>query len=159
MIIGIVAVSRNFAIGKAGKLPWHYSADLRFFKETTLGNTVLMGSRTWESIGRELPGRMNVILTRSGNVEAPGEIMKLASVDEAVQLAGLLNGDVYVIGGAKTFGAFADKIDKWIVSEIPVEVDDADVYLPRTTFERFTVEESREIGDGIVVRTMKRIPD
>ena len=53
MIIGIVAISRNFAIGKGGKLPWHYPADLRFFKETTIGNTVVMGANTWRAIGRQ----------------------------------------------------------------------------------------------------------
>ncbi len=155
-IIGIVAISRNYAIGKGGQLPWHFSADLRFFKETTLGNAVVMGTNTWRSIGRPLPGRMNVILTLSGDVDASGEIMKLANVDEAVQLAELLNRDVYVIGGAKTFEAFRDVIEKWIVSEIPVDVEDADVFLPKETFEGFTTEVSKEIGDGIVVRTMLR---
>lgn len=155
-IIGIVAVSRNYAIGKGGKLPWHFSADLRFFKETTLGSAVLMGSNTWRSIGRELPGRMNVIFTRSGDVDAGGEIMKLAEVDEVVQLAGLLNRDVYVIGGAKTFAAFKEVIEKWIVSEIPVDVDNADIFLPRETFDGFTTESTRDIGDGIIVKTMRR---
>src|SRR5262252_7598733 len=57
-IIGIVAVDRNFAIGKGGSLPWHYSADLKFFKQTTLGNAVVMGRRTWQSLKKPLPDRL-----------------------------------------------------------------------------------------------------
>jgi len=66
VIIGIVAIAKNYAIGKDGKLPWHYSSDLKFFKETTAGNAVVMGSNTWRSIGKPLPNRLNVILSRSG---------------------------------------------------------------------------------------------
>ncbi|HCA57471.1 MAG TPA: dihydrofolate reductase, partial [Blastocatellia bacterium] len=68
-LIGIVAIAENFAIGKGGKLPWHYPADLKFFKETTTGNAVVMGRTTWDSIGRPLPNRLNIVLSRSGSIE------------------------------------------------------------------------------------------
>ncbi len=65
MIIGIVAVAKNFAIGKDGKLPWHYSADLKFFKETTLNHAIVMGFNTWNSIGKPLPKRLNIVLSQN----------------------------------------------------------------------------------------------
>ena len=60
MIIGIVAVDRNLAIGKGGRLPWHYSADMKFFKETTIGNAVVMGRHTWLTLKGPLPDRQNI---------------------------------------------------------------------------------------------------
>ncbi|HSK71207.1 MAG TPA: dihydrofolate reductase, partial [Pyrinomonadaceae bacterium] len=68
-IIGIVAIAQNYAIGRGGKLPWHYSADLKFFKETTLNNAVVMGFNTWKSIGKPLPKRLNIVLSRSAEIE------------------------------------------------------------------------------------------
>ncbi len=156
MIIGIVAISRNFAIGKGGKLPWHYPADLKFFKETTIGNTVVMGANTWRAIGRELPDRFNVILTNSGEVEAPPEIMKLSSVEEVIKLSSLLNGNVYIIGGAKTYEAFADVIEEWIVTEVPADIEGADAFL-KEDFSGFRVSSTKELEGGLVVKTMQRV--
>src|SRR5438309_8483363 len=115
-IIGIVAISKNYAIGRGGKLPWHYSADLKFFKETTTGHAVVMGANTWRSIGKPLPDRLNVVLSRSGDIDAPPEVMKLGSTDEVVELSKLLVKDVFIIGGATVYREFADVIDRWIVT-------------------------------------------
>src|SRR5882762_4648223 len=112
MIIGIVAISKNSAIGKDGKLPWHHSADLKFFKETTTGNAVMMGSNTWRSIGKPLSNRLNIVLSRSGNMDVPPDVMKLSNVEEVIEISKYLNRDVFIIGGAKTYEAFADLIDK-----------------------------------------------
>src|ERR1700733_6821450 len=68
-IIAIVAVDKNLAIGKDGKPAWHYSADLKFFKETTTGNAIVMGYTTYVSIGRPLPNRINIVLSRTKNIE------------------------------------------------------------------------------------------
>jgi dihydrofolate reductase len=156
MIIGIVAISKNFAIGRGGKLPWHYSADLKFFKETTMGGAVVMGSRTWESIGRPLPGRLNVVLSRSGRVETPPQVMKLRSKEEVVELAKYLNRDVFIIGGAATYAEFADVIERWVVTEIPETIDDADTFMPRDLLDGFTETEKKELGDGLRVRVFQR---
>ena len=64
MIIGIAAVDRKGAIGKGGKLPWHYSADMKFFRETTTGHAVVMGRKTWFTIGKPLKNRLNIVLSR-----------------------------------------------------------------------------------------------
>lgn len=155
-LIGIIAISRNFAIGRDGKLPWHYSADLQFFKKTTTGNAVVMGSNTWRSIGKPLPGRLNIVLSRTGNVDTPGEVMRLSDAQEVVELAKYLNRDVFIIGGAKTYFEFADLIDKWIVTEIPVEVADADTFMPRDFLDDFEISSLHELGDELTVKIFQR---
>lgn len=156
MIIGIVAIDRNFAIGRDGKLPWHYAADLKHFKATTKGNAVVMGANTWRSIGKPLPDRLNVVLSRVSDLDLPAEVMKLASWDEIVNLAEFVNKDIYVIGGAKTYASLADVIDRWIVTEIPIEVEDADAFMPRDFLDDFAIEKTRDLGDGLTVRYLRR---
>ena len=156
MIIGIIAISRNFAIGRGGKLPWHYSADLKFFKATTTGNAIVMGANTWRSIGKPLPDRLNIVLSRSGNVDTPPEVMKLADVDEVIDLSKYLNRDVYIIGGAAVYASFADVMDRWLVTDIPLDVPDADTFMPRDFLADFELHETKDLGDGLTVRVMHR---
>ena len=156
MIIGIIAISRNFAIGKGGKLPWHFPADLRFFKETTMGNAVVMGSNTWHSIGRPLPGRLNVVLSRLGDVPTRSDVMRLNNTDEVIALSGLLNRDTYIIGGAKTFQNFTDVIERWVVTEVPVTVDDDDTFMPENFLNEFDLLETKEIENNLKVKFLQR---
>jgi dihydrofolate reductase len=156
MIIGIVAIAKNFAIGKNGKLPWHHSADLKFFKQTTTGNAVVMGSNTWRAIGKPLPDRLNVVLSRTGKVDTPPDIMKLEDATEVVDLANYLTRDVYIIGGAKTYEAFADNIVKWIVTMVPDEVEGADTFMPEDFLEGFELDEKKDLGDGLIVKILHR---
>ena len=156
MIIGIVAISKNNAIGKGGRLPWHYPADLKFFKETTMGNAVVMGANTWRSIGKPLPGRLNIVLSRAGNIVLYSDVMRLGSKDEVVTLSQYLNGDIFIIGGAKTYEAFADVIDKWIVTRVPMEVADADTFMPNNFLNGFTKVESKELDDGLCIEILQR---
>ena len=155
-IIGIVAIADNFAIGKDGKLPWHHSADLKFFKKTTTGHAIVMGSNTWRSIGKPLPDRLNIVLSRSGTVETPAQVMRLNTTDEVVDLSKLLTKDIFIIGGAKTFSEFAHLIDQWIVTEVPDEVKDADTFLPPGIFDGFFVERTVDLGDGLTVKYLRR---
>ena len=157
MIIGIVAISTNYAIGKDGKLPWHYSADLKFFKETTTGNAVVMGANTWGSIGRPLPNRLNIVLSRSGNVDTPPTVLKLSSKAEVVELAKYLDRDLYIIGGAHTYTRFADVIDQWLVTFVPVEVEDADTFIPQDFLAGFETEKTDDLGDGLITKTLRRV--
>jgi len=156
MIIGIVAISKNFAIGKDGKLPWHYPADLKFFKETTTGNAIVMGSNTWRSIGKALPYRLNVVLSRTGEVETPAAVMKLSSEDEVVELAKYLNKDVFIIGGAKTFADFAGVIDKWIVTEVPLTIEGADTFMPANFLDDFELQGTFGLGEELEVKILHR---
>ena len=94
----IVARSRNGIIGKEGKLPWHLPEDLKFFKQTTMGRPVIMGRHTWESIGRPLPGRQNIVLTQDPAYKAEGATV-VSSLDEALKHFGP-DDIVFIIGGA-----------------------------------------------------------
>jgi dihydrofolate reductase len=152
MLIGIVAVARNFAIGKDGKLPWHYPADLKFFKETTVGNAVVMGFHTWKSIGKPLPKRLNIVLSRSANLENPSGVLLLRSKAEVLALAQYLKGDLFIIGGARTYEEFADVIEKWLVTEIPVRVEDADTFMPENFLDGFEADKTIELENDLRVK-------
>lgn len=156
MIIGIVAIAENYAIGRGGKLPWHYSADLLFFKKTTTGNAVVMGAGTWRSIGKALPNRLNIVLSRSGNVETPLEVVRLSSRQAIIEISKHAKGDVFIIGGAKTYAEFADVIDKWIVTEIPMTVEDADTFMPAGFLDDFELQGIFELGDDLRVKILHR---
>lgn len=100
-IAAIVALSENRAIGIDNKLPWHLPADLRHFKEVTLGKPIIMGRKTYESIGRPLPGRKNIIVTRDKTFSAAGcDIVH--SLSDAIQAASDAE-EIFIIGGAQLF--------------------------------------------------------
>lgn len=156
MIIGIVAIAKNGAIGKGGKLPWHYSADLKFFRETTTGQAVVMGTKTWRSIGKPLPQRQNIVLSRSGRIEVPDGVMLFNDKKLAVDASKNLGVDLYVIGGAEIFKAFADEIDRWIVTVIPQTIEDADTFMSPDFLGDFDLTENRDLGDGLLVKFYDR---
>jgi dihydrofolate reductase len=156
MIIGIVAVSSNLAIGKNGKLPWHYSSDLKHFKRTTVGNAVVMGATTWREIGKPLPSRLNIILSRSRQIENSAGAVVVGSKPEITAMANYFRCDTFITGGAKTFDLFADDIEKWIVTEIPVVVEDADTFMPEAFLNGFQVTSSDQLEDGLTVRIYER---
>ena len=156
MIIGIVAVAQNYAIGKDGKLPWHYSSDLKFFKRTTIGNAIVMGSTTWRGLGKPLPSRLNIVVSRSPDIETAAATVVLRNREDVTAIANYLRCDTFIIGGAKTFASFADVIEKWFVTEIPLTVDDADVFMPGDFLDGFTPTAEEDLGDGLKVRTFLR---
>lgn len=155
-IIGIVAIAKNYAIGRGGKLPWHYPADLKFFKETTTGNAVAMGANTWKSIGRPLPNRTNIVLTHSGNVVTPPEVLRFRGKDELLEFADSYGRNIFIIGGAQVYAAMADVINKWLVTEIPVTVEDADTFMPKDFLNGFEEVQTKDLGDGLRVRILRR---
>ena len=155
-IIGIVAVDRNLAIGKGGTLPWHYSADLKFFKQTTVGNAVVMGSRTWQSLKKPLPDRMNVVLTSKPDNHAVDSVARLPTVKSVVTLAKTLTTDLFVIGGAQTYEAFLPHIDQWIVTEIPLSVEQADTFVPANFLDGFELCEVRQLDEELRVKFYER---
>ncbi len=155
-IIGIVAVAQNNAIGKDGKLPWHYPADLKHFKETTIRHAVVMGMNTWRSFGKPLPNRLNIVLSRSAQIDRAENLIFLRSEKEALDISRYLNCDLFVIGGSKTYAEFADALDAWIVTRVPVTVEDADVFMPADFLDGFEIVETRELGDGLKVETHRR---
>jgi dihydrofolate reductase len=146
-IIGIVAVSRNLAIGKNGRLPWHFSEDLKHFKQTTTGNAILMGKKTFDSLGKPLQGRLNIVLSSSSALSTNENLIIISSVEQALCLSNFLNCDLFVIGGAKTFEAFHNYIDRWIVTRIPLQIGDADCFMPENFLDNFELVEKTKIGE------------
>jgi dihydrofolate reductase len=155
-IIGIVAVDRNGAIGKGGRLPWHYSADLKFFKAQTTGHACVMGYKTWLSLKRPLPNRLNVVLTRRAEVEPRESVVWLRDGQSVLSLYGYLNCDLFVIGGAQIFGVFREQIDRWLVTEVPLTVEGADTFMPPDFLEGFRPADTRDLGDGLKVTVHER---
>ena len=123
----IVAMARNRVIGADGKIPWHLPGELKLFKELTMGHHIIMGRKTWESIGRLLPGRTTVVVTRRRGFEVPGAIVA-HSVKEAIAAA---RGDeeVFVIGGAEIFREALPLADRVYLTTVQAEVA-GDTFMP-----------------------------
>jgi dihydrofolate reductase len=157
MIIGIVAVAQNLAIGKGGKLPWHYRADLKFFKQTTVDNAVVMGFNTWSSIGKPLPKRLNIVLSRVREIENQPNVLLMRNKTEVLALSKYLNCDLFIIGGAETYKNFADVIEKWIVTEIPEIVEDADAFMPEDFLKDFKLQETKNLEADLRVKFYEKL--
>jgi dihydrofolate reductase len=156
-IIGIVAVDQNLAIGKDGKLPWHYSADMKFFKETTIGNTVVMGRHTWLTLKGPLKDRTNIVLSRESDL-SNDSIIVMRDVDSVIEFAEKQDGALFVIGGAKVYEAFQSHIDRWIVTEVPLSVAGADTFVPADFLAGFEMYELRQLDENLRVKFYERSP-
>jgi len=127
----IAALDRNFAIGKGNALPWHLSDDLKRFKALTLGKPLLMGRRTAESLGRALPGRLNLVLTRSGRVPFAG-MQAVETLAEALFVAGLEQAEeLCVIGGGEVFALALPQATRMHLTWVDTVVEGADAFFPR----------------------------
>ena len=123
----ICAIAENRVIGRNNSLPWHLSEDLRYFKRTTMGNCIIMGRKTWESIGRPLPGRTNIVITSNPNYEAEGARV-VASLPAAIKLAesiSLIDGseEAFVIGGAGIYQAALLLANRLHLTRVPPQVE------------------------------------
>ena len=124
----IVAMDQNRLIGRDNQLPWRLPADLAYFKRTTMGKPIIMGRKTWQSIGRPLPGRQNIVVTRNVNFEAPG--CDLAnSIDQAVTLAGDAD-EIMLIGGAGLYAQGLPLASQLYLTLIHHAFDDGDAWFP-----------------------------
>ena len=157
-IIGIVAIDRNLAIGKDGKLPWHYSADMKFFKETTIGNTVVMGRRTWLTLKGPLKDRINVVLSRDPSITSNDSMIVMRDVDSVIELSNKQDAHLFVIGGAKVYEAFLPHIERWVVTEVPLSVEGADTFMPANFLEGFEMYELRQLDENLRVKFYERKP-
>ncbi|QWD68706.1 dihydrofolate reductase [Polynucleobacter sp. VK25] len=122
----IVARSRNHVIGRDNQMPWKISADLQFFKRVTMGHPVIMGRKTWESIGRPLPGRRNIVVSRNADYKATGGEL-VGSLDEALNSLSEFPR-VFVIGGEQLFMQAFAKADRLYITEIDLDVEGGDTF-------------------------------
>jgi dihydrofolate reductase len=129
-VVLIAALDRHNAIGRDNDLPWRLPDDLRRFKTLTLGKPVLMGRRTAQSLGRALPGRLNLVLTRSGQVPFPG-MQAVASLQEANEVAGRTGaGELCVIGGGEIYALCLPTAARMHLTHVDTLVEDADAFFP-----------------------------
>jgi dihydrofolate reductase len=157
MIIGIAAVARNGAIGKKGKLPWHYSADMKFFKLTTMGHAVVMGRKTWLTLKKPLTGRLNIVLSRDGNLDPQESLVVLRDIDSVLSFNNSITTDLFVIGGAQIYREFLPHIEKWIITEVPLTVEGADAFMPEGYLDDFKRAGSEKLDDDLVVKFYERV--
>lgn len=137
MVHLVVAVAENGAIGKDNQLIWHLPNDLKQFKKITSGHTIVMGRKTYESIGKPLPNRTNVIITRNPEYQAEGCVV-VSSLEEAIQK----DTEVYVIGGAEIYNQALPLTDVIHITEVHTSVD-GDAFFPKLDSAEW-VEVSRE---------------
>lgn len=122
----IVARSRNHVIGRDNQMPWKISADLQFFKKVTMGHPVIMGRKTWESIGRPLPGRRNIVVSRNTDLQLTGAEV-VHSLDAALATLNEFPR-VFVIGGEQLFTQAFPQADRLYITEIDMDVDGGDTF-------------------------------
>lgn len=133
----IAAVGRNLELGRGNDLIWHFKEDMKFFKETTMGSSVIMGRKTFESLPKALPGRKNIVITNNNSYSAEGAVT-VHSVDEALKSAD--SQEVFVLGGGKIYEQLLPVADKLYLTEIEAECPDADTYFPSFNKEEYTRE-------------------
>jgi dihydrofolate reductase len=128
----ICAMSENRVIGRNSALPWHLSGDLKYFRRTTMGNSIIMGRNTWESIGRVLPGRTNIVISRNTAYKAEGAKL-VHSLEDAIKLAesiAVIDGstEAFIIGGASLYNSALPLANRFHLTRVHGEVD-GDTYL------------------------------
>src|SRR5210317_2032658 len=131
-IVLIAAVDINLAIGKDGKIPWDIKEDLKFFRQNTENTAIVMGRATYDSIGRPLPNRKNIVMTRS--VQGRDGVVEVSSSQEAINEARSYSEKVNIIGGEYIYKEFLPLATKLLITEIELEVDSADAFFPKWDF-------------------------
>lgn len=142
MISLMVAHDPNRVIGKDNELPWHIPADLAYFKEHTIGKGIIMGRNTFESIGRPLPKRRNIVVTRNDDYEAEG-VDVVHNIQDAVKLAKEVHEEVMIIGGEQVFSSVLDDADRLYITLVHQPFE-GDTYFPEYGREWKLVSESEQ---------------
>jgi dihydrofolate reductase len=136
----IAAIATNGVIGRDGKLPWHLSDDLKRFKRLTMGHTIIMGRKTWESIGRPLPGRKSVVVTRHADYAVPEGVHTARNLDEALGIAQSAGDDeAFIVGGSELYRWALPRADRFYFTEVAADVE-GDAYFP-LNFDSFDWDE------------------
>ena len=127
----IVAVSDNNAIGRNNTLPWYLPEDLKFFKRTTIGKPVIMGRKTFESLGRPLPGRLNIVLSSNKDLVLPEGVLLFDDINAAIErLKSEPVEESFIIGGGKVFETTVPMADRMYITRVHCTVPDADAFFP-----------------------------
>ncbi|MCB9520826.1 MAG: dihydrofolate reductase [Myxococcales bacterium] len=145
MLVSVIAaMDYGRVIGAGGKLPWHLPADLRWFKQQTGGKPILMGRKTYESIGRPLPGRTNIVLSRQHDLHIPGALVA-RDLDEALHLAGAAR-EVVVVGGSVLYAASLPIVERMYITVVHAELA-GDTWFPEFSLNDWLVDSVRHVKD------------
>jgi dihydrofolate reductase len=141
----IVAVAENGIIGRSGQLPWRLSDDLRRFKQLTMGHTIIMGRRTWDSIGRPLPGRRTVVVSRSCDFRTNVEgVETTTNLDQALAIAKAAgDNEAFIVGGAELYRESLEKANRLYLTRVRAAVE-GDTSFPDVAWNNWTLVESEE---------------
>lgn len=147
-LTSIVAIDRQGAIGCKNQLPWSIKSDMAFFRKTTMGNTVVMGRKTHESIGGCLKGRKNLVLSHRFDLFPSTEDCMLVNfVEEAmVAAAGHTGRESFIVGGAATYLAFSEYVDRYLVTFVEHETSEADAFLSSEILDEFNGWQAEEVA-------------
>ncbi|MBS4173195.1 dihydrofolate reductase [Bacillus sp. FJAT-49736] len=128
MISFLWAEDKKGIIGKNNQLPWHLPEDLKYFKRTTMGHPIVMGRKTYESIGKPLPGRTNIVLTRDPHFHAEG-CLTFKTKNDLLKWIRENNDEIFITGGAEIFGLFMEEVDRLYITKIHEDFE-GDTYFP-----------------------------
>ena len=148
-MIAIAAMSRNRVIGADGRIPWHISEDLKFFKRTTLGHIIVMGRKTYDSLGKPLPGRENWVVSREADIAGVTVLRSFDAIEEPTD-----GRQLYIIGGAQLYAALLPRCSELLLTRIDRDVE-GDTFFPEfeSTFDTGEIIES---GPGYEIRRYLR---
>ena len=141
----VAAIASNNVIGKENSLPWNIPEDLKRFKQMTSGHTILMGRKTFDSIGRPLPNRQNIVMTKDENFEREG-IKVINNFDEALELIKESNEDVFVIGGSKIYELFEPVANSLAITRILKDFE-GDAFFPNINWDLWQIEKEEKFFD------------
>jgi dihydrofolate reductase len=150
IVSAIVAASENHAIGKYNHLPWHLPEDLKFFKRTTSGKPILMGRKTYDSLGKPLPGRLNIVISSQKDLQLPEGVLLYNSVQEGLDRLEEENTEVgFIIGGGKIFEETMDLLDRIYLTKVHTVIEDATAFFPEIDHSHWKLvwEEHHEADD------------
>ena len=160
MILSIIVAyaednNNRYVIGKDNTIPWHLPHDLKRFKEHTTGHAMIMGRKTFESIGKPLPNRDNIIITRQENYEVPGAHV-FNNLQEALDFAGTKSPEVFIIGGQELYEQTMNKVDRMYVTHVRLEGIEGDTFFPQWPRSYFKVIQDEKVNGRTEFEVLQR---
>lgn len=147
----IVAKAKNNAIGKNGKIPWNIPEELQYFKAKTINNVVIMGRKTYDSIGKPLNKRINIIISNTKAFSGEN-CFTVKSLEDALSLAKKFNKEIFIIGGERLYKESVDIVDRMYITEVFMDVKEADTFFPVIDKTKFDVIYGKVLENGIKYR-------
>lgn len=154
----VVAMGENRVIGTGGQIPWHLPADLAHFKQLTLGHPMIMGRKTFDSIGRVLPGRTSIVVTRQPDWTADG-VVTAADLDEALTVAAELDDEVFIVGGGQIYAEALERglVDTMVLTQVRA-APDGDTVFPDFDHAEWQMGDVQGFDDFSIATLTRRIP-